>query len=50
MNDRLKELLKLNTFGNEADAPSMEELAMMLNPVGSVGKGGNLLKELFNII
>tara|TARA_R110002074_G_scaffold137244_2_gene282261 strand:+ start:3453 stop:4184 length:732 start_codon:yes stop_codon:yes gene_type:complete len=50
MNDRLKELLKLNTFGNEADAPSMEELAMMLNPVGSVGKGAKSAKEAIEIL
>lgn len=49
MNNKLKELLKMNTFGNQVDEPTIEELAMMLNPVGSVGKGGNLLKELFNI-
>ena len=48
MNDRLKKLLKLNTFGNQADAPSMEELSMMLNPMGRVEKVGKLGRSLIN--
>ena len=50
MNDRLKELLKMNTFGNQVDEPTMEELAMMLNPVGSVGKGAKSAKEAIEIL
>lgn len=48
MNDRLKKMLKLNTFGNEADDFSIEDLAMMAMPMGSIGKSGNLMSQLFN--
>lgn len=48
MNDRLKKLLQMNTFGNEAEILSMEELAMMLNPMGNTEKVGKLGRSLLN--
>ena len=57
MNGRLKKLLQsardrmksnINTFGNEGKELTMEDIMYMSMPMGSVGKGGNILRQLFN--